>query len=533
MFTTLLKKQFLEINSSVFANGKNGKPRSKGQALFLGSLLILAFFSFGFMIFHFASLMGVLINGETDWIYFSVFSLISIVLGVLGSVFSSYSALYDAKDNELLLSMPIKPIKILFVRVISVYSLSLMFSAIIWVPSVIYYWTVCAINFKTIVFPVVLLFFVAAFVTALSSALGYLVALVASKMNNKNFITVIFTLLFLGIYYYAYFNAINLINRLLSNVDKFAKTFKTYLFPIYHLGLGACGKTISFLIFVLISIALFLACVYVLSISFIKIATSNKGAAKKVYKEKEAKAQSAFAALLKREWKRFISTPIYLMNCGLGLIFLVAADVLLLIKRNDVAGVMGFINAEIPFAKDILPVVIVAVVCMIISTNAITVPSVSLEAKTLWLIRSLPVKTADVLKAKQVLHILFNGIPAIITTLIISFVLGIESEYIIYTSVFTLEYVFFSADFGLYLGIKKPVMNWTNETVPVKQSVAIIIYLFSNWALCFVLGLGAYLLRNTIAVSTYFYILIVLFAIVFRFIDRWISTSGVKEFERL
>ena len=37
-----------------------------------------------------------------------------------------------------------------------------------------------------------------------------------------------------------------------------------------------------------------------------------------VYREKTAKARSVFGALLFKEWKRFTSSPNYMLNCGLG-----------------------------------------------------------------------------------------------------------------------------------------------------------------------------------------------------------------------
>ena len=55
-----------------------------------------------------------------------------------------------------------------------------------------------------------------------------------------------------------------------------------------------------------------------LSVSFIRIATGKRGAAKIKYSEKPMKRSSQGAALLKKEALRFWSSPTYMMNCSLG-----------------------------------------------------------------------------------------------------------------------------------------------------------------------------------------------------------------------
>lgn len=60
-----------------------------------------------------------------DWLYFALMGLLAILLGSFGSVFNTYSGLYLAKDNDLLLSMPIPVNAIMGARLLSVYLLGL------------------------------------------------------------------------------------------------------------------------------------------------------------------------------------------------------------------------------------------------------------------------------------------------------------------------------------------------------------------------------------------------------------------------
>ena len=68
--------------------------------------------------------------------------LLAVLLGAFGSVFNTYSGLYLAKDNDLLLSLPIPVRTVIASRLLGVYLMGLMYSAVVSVPAVIVYWIV-------------------------------------------------------------------------------------------------------------------------------------------------------------------------------------------------------------------------------------------------------------------------------------------------------------------------------------------------------------------------------------------------------
>ena len=59
----------------------------------------------------------------------------------------------------------------------------------------------------------------------------------------------------------------------------------------------------------------------------------------------------------------------------------------------------------------------------------------------------------------------------------------------------SLLFVFFSACFALFLGIKKPNLAWTNEITPIKQSMSVLLALLGAWVYAIVL-VGVYLLAG-------------------------------------
>ena len=77
-----------------------------------------------------------------SWLYFTIMTLLAAFLGIFGSVFNTYSTLYMAKDNDLLLSLPIPVRTIMAARLVSVYLMGLMYSAVVLLPAIIVYWVV-------------------------------------------------------------------------------------------------------------------------------------------------------------------------------------------------------------------------------------------------------------------------------------------------------------------------------------------------------------------------------------------------------
>ena len=159
MFRILLKKQMTEIFRAYFYDAKKNKKRSVfSTVLFFGFFIILMVGIVGGMFAYLAdSLCKPFAMVNMKWLYFLIMGMIAIALGTFGSVFNTYSGLYLSKDNDLLLSMPIPIRSILTIRLVSVYLMGLMYSAIVMLPAVIVYWIEVEATPLTVVGPVLLI----------------------------------------------------------------------------------------------------------------------------------------------------------------------------------------------------------------------------------------------------------------------------------------------------------------------------------------------------------------------------------------
>ena len=385
MLKTLLKKQMAEIFRNYFYDPKKNKMRSRGATIAyiaLYALLMVGLLG-GMFALMAVGLCGPLVEAGMDWLYYLLIGLIAVLLGTFGSVFSTYSSLYLSKDNDLLLSMPIPVRCVMASRLLGVYLLGLMYAAVVIVPGVIVYWLTAPVTAGAIVGGVLMVLLVSVIVMVLSCLLGWVVARISLKLKNKSFITVILSLLFLAAYYFVYYKAQALITLLVENAAVYGMKIRGSAYLLYLFGCVGAGDWLAMLIVTVTQALLLALTMWGIARSFLKIATAT-GSVKKVrFEHRAVRAQSTQRALFGKELRRFTASPNYMLNCGLGILMLPVAGIVLLVKGGALGGMLADVFSG---NVGVVPVLMCAAVCLLASMNDMAAPSVSLEGKNLWLV---------------------------------------------------------------------------------------------------------------------------------------------------
>lgn len=140
MLKTLLKVQFAALKASLFRSrrkqSKGGTGRTIGFAVLFLYVIICFFIMFGSM---FSSICMPLHELGLGWLYFAIAGLMAFMLTFIGNVFATQTQLFDAKDNELLLSMPIAPKFILGSRMLLLLALDLGYVLLVMGPAGVVY----------------------------------------------------------------------------------------------------------------------------------------------------------------------------------------------------------------------------------------------------------------------------------------------------------------------------------------------------------------------------------------------------------
>ncbi len=481
MIKTLIKKQLLELVSTMFGRSAMGKNRNKGNKkgmiVLYALLLVYVFVVFAFMFYGTADMFFAAFEplGIT-WLVFALLGIAATGFGVLGTVFLTNSVLYSAKDNELLLSMPIKPRDIIISRVFTLYVTDFFYESMIMLPCFAAYIVRGNISFGIVFSALVLLFVLPLLSLAVSLVLGFLVALSSGRMKNTSLVTMIVSVAFIVVYFYAVMQMQNYMAMLVANGAVIGENIKTFAYPIYSLGLAGTGNLLHLLIFTLCAAGLFALICLIVCTSFIKLATMKKGGKKAVYREKAYKSRSAFGALLTKELAHFWASPTYMLNGAFGSLIMLIGAVALVIKGGDIKSML----AQIPVLAEILPLIVCAAVCMISSMNLITAPAISLEGKNMWLLRSLPLSAWSVLKSKIALQMLISGVPALLFVLVCAFALPMDIVCAVLLPVLAVVLNLLFAMLGLAINLKHPSFDWTNEAVPVKQGLSVLLTMLAG-----------------------------------------------------
>ena len=199
MLKSLLKIYFASYGK--LFRGKT-KAKSAGKALLYALLLIYAFGIFIFTYYQiFKSFAPVLYGMGHGWLYFVYTDIMAFGLMCIFSVFASKTTLYEAKDNDLLLSMPIKPGTILLSRMVSLEIVNLVFGLIVMIPAAVAWYGQMPFTALSITGFVVTGLLLSLLALALSSIFGWLLAAASSKMRKKVLFETVLRVIFLVAYF--------------------------------------------------------------------------------------------------------------------------------------------------------------------------------------------------------------------------------------------------------------------------------------------------------------------------------------------
>lgn len=482
----LLRVRFRSLFAGMAAQGKQQKKRGKGTVVLLGILyLYLLVVVCGAMAMLFWTLCEPYHMLGLDWLYFSVAGLTALGFSVLGSVFSTQSQIYDAKDNELLLAMPIPSGSILLSRMITLLLLNLLYSAIVMVPAIVVYAIKVGAAAVTIALPLLCMVAVSLLALAVACLLGWLLHLLLSKLN-KSIASVLYMIVFLALYFLIYSNAGEILYSMAINGPQIADTMRRFVWPLYALGQGCLGSGWMAASFIAICCACFAAAYGILALTFRRAATMPTASGKrKKLDMRRSRVRSPREAVVFKELKKFLGCPVYFTNMGLGVIFTIALPILAVVFRAQVMEFLDLLELD----SSMLALIICAVLCFLFSMSCISTPSVSLEGKNIWILKSMPVTAKQILCSKLQLHLRIVVPVNALAALVIALVFGCAPLDTLLTVILCALLGALDGVLGMVCGLRWARLDYISEAYPCKQSAAVMVSMFGMMGLPIVLGL--------------------------------------------
>lgn len=297
----------------------------------------------------------------------------------------------------------------------------------------------------------------------------------------------------------------------------------------------------SLLILLAIGLVFFGAVYFIMSKTFMFVVTAKTGGKHKVYKAKDQKSRSVSRSLLSKEFSFLFKTPSYLINAGLGSVFILVAlvaccfvipmfrETLPLLRDISTQPGVGF---PFNYLNELIPFGILAVPLCCTAFSTLSTPAVSLEGKTLWVLKSLPIKPMDVLKAKLNMHVIYCLIPSLIFIIFLAIICKETPVSILVMVLGVIAFTFLCAYFGLFIGTMRANIYWINIAMPVKQSLAVGLSLLFNFVVAIIFVAGYLFAAQIVTISAQTYIVgFAIFSIIGCFVfDRLLRGVGVRKF---
>ena len=531
MMKALLKLRLRAMLAGFMRQSRQKKKSSKGMALlFIVLYLYVAVVVVGMMCLMFGQLAQPYHAMGLDWLYFAMAGLMGLGFAVFGGVFTTQSQFYDAKDNDLLLSMPVTPVMILMSRMIPLLLLNLLFVGMVMIPASVMYGILVGFSVLNFLIQLIAVVFVCLLAQALCCLLGWGLHWVLSKMN-KSFASLLYMVVFLGVYFSVYSQAGNILNSMALEGEAIASALQSWVWPIYALGRGCNGELLYFVAFAAISGVIFGASYWLLAKTFLKAATFRRSGGRKRLNLGSVKTANAVDAIAFKEWRHFLGSPVYLTNMGLGILLTAALAVAGVVLRGKILEMIGTIGTDL---SGYYPLIICGLLAFLTSMSFVSAPSVSLEGKNLWILKSMPVPARKIIGAKLKFHCLLTTPVAAVTGLVLSVWYGCGVVEILLCTLLPGALSMLCGLVGMLFGLKWVRLDWLSEAYPCKQGAAVGITMFTMMGVPVVLGICFFAL-NSIGVSVTAFLTLALAVLVgicfglYRLLMIW----GVRKWDSL
>jgi ABC-2 type transport system permease protein len=403
------------------------------------------------------------------------------VLFFIGSAFMTFmltmnnakTNMFNSNDNDLLLSMPIRPSTILASRLIFIILWNLLISVSIMLPTFIVYALNTHVTLGFYFYAIFIILLLPVIPTVLSCILGYVIAYFTSKSNVKNWFEIIISLIILGAIYYVIYKGNDILNYVINHNEELKDILKWGFYPVYLvLEMLQDNNYLSLIIFIIVNICLFAIFTYILSVNFKKIiARLQENRAKSNYVMQSLHSKSVSKTLFLKEVRRYFSSPIYVFNTLFGpAMIMIAAIASIFYDKEKILSVIGVSGGE-----GMIFSLLVAAVMFIAFFTSTTSSSISIEGKNFWIMKTLPLSAKDIFKGKMLLNLVLILPVTYLSLIILYFTLGLTVIQLITLLVLASISSLVAVQFGLLVNLKFPKMNAINDVVVVKQSASAMI----------------------------------------------------------
>lgn len=460
---------------------------------------------------------------------------------VIEGVYKTGSLLFNCKDDQLLLSLPIKRSTVLFVRIFKFYVFELIFNTIWLLPIMIAYirWA-DNLNWTYYLVSIIMLLFLPIIPIVLSCIIGAITSSVSSRFKYKNIAQIIISMtVCVGIIYIS-MNAEGFYKYVITHATGINDLITKIYYPAgVYADLITKFDIVKLLIFIGVNLVIFVLGILILSKFYFKLNSRLKkvSTSRKIKLDNLViKSNPSIVSLIKKELNTFFKTPVFIVNAGFSLVLFILISIVLCIKFNDFLPILTDPNG-FDFAKktilDNLSLLIFVLISFTAFTTSITNSVISLEGKNINILKSSPIKVKTILMSKIYSCLVITTPVLLIGDIILFIRFKINIVEAILLLVLSILIPLVSHFIGLITNLKYPKLDWENQAEVVKQSTSSFISVMIGMLLMIISIVGIITVLGKISSLLVLIIATIIYIVINLLLYTYISAKGTKKFNEL
>lgn len=466
--------------SAMFAQSQSGVKSKKASYKFRTLIL------YAFLVIYFGAM-----SGFFSYVMYQSLSAIGMqklipmlvvfaatLLTLISSVFTSGGYLYRAKDLQLLLALPVSKLTILCSKFFGLYLSNLTVAALLCLPSGIVYLVLDGGSVTGYISLAIVTLSLPLLPIVIGCIISYFIGLATRGMKHKNVVTtVISVVFFIGVMLLSQ-NSESIFEYIENNGATISESLSKWYLPAGLAANAISGVLIDLLWFVLINIIPCAIVLPLISIRYFSLVEAYNQTFKKndyVYRSQDERKSTKFVSCFSKEIRRLFSSANYFLNSCAGALMLIVFIVMFASQElgNEIAA-MGdngvFLGSLITSLTSVLASTL----------SSTTSASISMEGRSLWIYKTVPIDTMTVFNAKLSVNIVIFVPVVLIYTIVMSVMFGLPALYCVAISLLAVSSVLFVTVMGLINNLFKPKLNWVNEAQAVKQSTSVMITMLES-----------------------------------------------------
>jgi ABC-2 type transport system permease protein len=408
-------------------------------------------------------------------------------------IYTVNSVLFESQDLDQLFSYPISPKQIMFSKLMALVAENWIIGLAFYLPALAVY------SYHVKPDPAFYIYALLGFIclplipVCLFILFAYFLNLVVSGKRAKNAINAILTF---GLIFAASFGIQEMITSIkVSNLNfsDLIGSFKNFYPPLGYLTSGIVKENPGDLMIGLAwNILPFVVLCVVLSFGYKALWSRSTAVSKSKGKALSFGIHSPFSTLVQKEFARFFSSVMYILNSSIGMILMTLFAVL------SATGGARLQDLESLFPGNMKVLFVLLLFGFVLVITNTTAPSISLEGRNLWIIKSWPVGEGEILMAKLIVHLAVTLPLLAVNCVIVGFTMKLNIIDSLIVFLLCALFATLSGLIGLIFNLYFHRFDFFNDTQVVKNSASV---LLTYLAMAVILGVFAgiyWLLRANI-----------------------------------